>query len=1044
MHLYNFLNEDENQTNITSIIEQKDWEKLLNYIEPVNKGSSIKGFNVNGDYIPFKNASGGVSEKFKTFAKLIRTVCGNNVEKHLTGYVKKLQNVKVKSFVQQTLLPALVDPESVANKNNQTHVPNPDYYRNIAIALVYRSSAFISKMADTKTEINPKIFGQLMIDAFNNSDGGNNKENFLLSFTNIDQKMSIDAAKKTVEQTRDNGDAEEQLGEESENENYYSELQNYLDFLFENDGNISIPRSIQDFSDKLPITLKQVDAVKHAWPKQYKYWYDKYETAFDEGLKSAQDDVRDMKKKELVDPLTKKKLPGRRTLGSGGPNAWLNDFKETHPTCGKWIDDIKNDKWTIFNMGPKLLFKIFDAIEQGGKFIQSFCDGIADGIKDIKKAFRSTNSIKDFEKQIDKYIEENDFGAGLAVAKASAVVQFSDLLNLLQNGPIGTVNLKNKTFTTAMSNSQTSIEVAVQNCLASLDKYTDTEKRFEENKDVKINSQQTDTIVSSEKTDNNKQPTNSANFENDDEEMDDNYKPTLKSFIISESDDESAGEKVSDDNHANDDESSTDISQEASENKMLSELEMIKQVFDDTIDKTRLKEVHDTLQSFKGDDGEVIRNSNDEKSNFTDLDKIIELYKLLANDDLKFNLDAASLKDFLTGIKNYLDDFKEIPKIENLGIKLSDKGQKLPAMDTTGELEVKITGEEKAKELADNIQKIQDKLINDHIAKLNSFAKECTNDDWLNSYENKIGTLNQYGTELRNIVTKTYTKTPKWFDEYFGQFKTKNYMTKLYMLMSCMTSMRNQLDSMGKDANKDDSEENEDISESLIKKPTTLLRSLYIQESDEQQVNDGNNNPTQPAHNQEKFREGGKQEAVAHSINELWNRIQKIDLNSALLSTKWNADEYVKNDPENFNALSRKFAQNSTGLQITHVDTGNGIASIIRHVLDTSHDYGKKNIELLKSKKCTKLASFFSGNGASENTKRNDSDLFILFAAAHGCAKALVNAESTEKDVDTKRLGKEQKEQQPNETKPKEDASYQYPNVSKDSFLNEIYKYIRG
>lgn len=1038
MRLNEFLNEDDNtQTDdISSIISSKNWQKLFELIQPINKGSSIKGFNIGNDYIPFRNTIGAASEKFKAFVKQVRSACHNNVEHYLTKPAQHIKDKKVRYFVQQNLLPALIDPESVSKSSNKSEISDPSHYKNVAIALVYRSADFVSRMSDSHTEISPKIFSQLMVDAFNGYDGGNNKENFLLSFTNIDQKMSLDAAKKTVEQTKNNGDADEQLGKVNTDENYYETLQNSLDFIFENDTNITLPRSIHDFSEKLPVAMKQVEAVKRAWPRQYKGWYQKYEEAFNEGLKTGQDDVRDSSKKELTDPLTNKKISGRKTLGSGGPNAWLNDFKQAHPTCGNWIDSIKDDKWTIFNMGPKILFKLFDGIEAGGKFLQGFCDGIASGIKDIKKAFRSSSSVKDFNKQIDEYLEENNYGAGLAVAKASAVVQFTDLLNLLQNGPIGTVNLKERTFTTAMSNSQTSIEVAMQNCLASLDKYTDTAKRFDENKDVKINSNQTDTYVGNDiETKNTKEPEKDDDSIEDDEEENENFVPSLKSFIISEaddSDDESTGEKVDD----KDDESSTGITQSDSENQTLSELELIKQDYDNTIDKNRLKEVMEVLSSFKGEEGDVIRNKKGEESDFTNLDKIIKLYELLSSNDLKFNLNAASLKDFLGSIKNYLDEFKEIPPIENLTIKLSEKSQKLPAMDSVGELEMTTTGEEKAKALAKKIEDIQNKFISERIANVNDFAKKCENDNWLNDYDAAKKSLNEYGSNLRQTIADTYGKVPDWFDKYFAEFQTKNYLTKLYMLMSAMTNIRKQLEKMS--AN-EENEPDEEVSES-VQKSTKLIRSLYLteKEAEKPHVNDGNNDPTQKAHNQEDFRKGGKQEAVKHSINELWSKINKIDLNSALLSTKYDADVYLKNSPENFNALSRKFAQNATGLQITHVHTGNGIASIIRHVLDTSTDMGKKNVAILKQNNCTKIASLFAGDKASENTNRNDADLFLLFAAAHGCAKALMGSEQTDKDFDTKRPNKEQKQAN------QQNNSYEYPNVSKDSFLNEIYKYIRG
>lgn len=1077
MHLYDFLNEnDDTQSKIEQLINNKDWEKLFNAIKPINNGSSIKGFNIDDQYIPFKNNDGRISNEFSNFAKKIRSICNNNISP-LLQYVKKVSNDKVKNFINQTLLPALNDPDSISNKgknNNLNNIPSPEYYSDVAKALVYRSRWFVSKLADSKTQINPKDFNQLMIDAFNQGE----KENFLNSFTNIDQKMSLDAAKQVVYQTKHNGDAVEQLGGDSnENESYYENIHHNSALLVEDQ--VNLPRRLSDFSDKLPIAMKQVDAVKHAWPQQYKTWYDKYQTKFEEGLKEGQDDVRDQSKKELKDPLTGKVLPGRKTLGSGGPNAWLKDFKEKNPTCGKWIDEIKNDKWTIFNMGPKLMFKLFDAIEKGGKILQDFCDGIADGVKDIKNAFKSGTSTKIFNKQIEEFMSSGDYGSALAVAKASATVEFTQLLELLQNGPIGTVNLEDKTFSTAMSNSQTSIEVAVQNLLAALDKYTDTEKRFEENKDVKINDAQTDSVLNTDNSDNTEKKSeetkNSNDGDDDREDGDDSdnllgssFKPTLKNFVINEEtsneNDESQGEKT-DSNSDPDDESKTGITQEKSENTTLNELEMIKTNFDETIDKNRLKEVKETLEKFKGEEGDVIRNKNGEASDFTNLDKIIELYKLLSEDDLKFNLNAASLKDFLDGIKKYIEDFKEIPEIKNLAIKIDKKTTKFPAMDAEGELTTTISGEEKAAELSKKIKDQQQKLIKSKIDSINEYAKSCNDDSWLDAYEKTVKSLDGAVEILRKELETVYETVPDWFNEYFNEFKTKNYLTKLYMLMSCMTNITEQLDKHAKkeDHGPDSEENNESI------KPKILIRSLYLNENNDspERLGQGKGNPTAKEKNQEPARNGGKQEPVKHNIQELFSRLEKINIHDSFLPSDPNAEIYTSNDPKKFTDRQREFALRSTGLSIASPKDGNGIAAILRHMLSELKNQGQKNNDILKQNNCVKLAAIF-GADASQHTDRYNEDLFALLAAAWGCAKCLKkNLSTSEQNLDTKREDSnndssnqqtnddsnnqsvdQNKEQNSNnqqqEDNKQENYSGNYPNVSTDSFLNEIYKYIRG
>lgn len=1091
---------DSSQTNdidsyINDIVKSKNLEKFVKDIQrPKYSGKKPTGFFINNIFVQMIGDNGKPTKIFANISQKLRNTFGNNLKDQLQKLAPK--NERARDFIV-SLASMIANPDNTLSKgrNNDTNqVVSPQHYADIGESLVYRSSEFVSKLADSKTKVDKNVFNQLMIDAFNSTSDSGENENFLMQFTDIDQKMRLDAAKKTVEQVETNGtqesDAEQQIGENpNKEENYYINLQNSLHTSLLLEDDVKVPRSVSEFSQNAKEAAKQVDAVEKAWPRQFKHWYDQYQAKFEEGVKKGQDAMRASKdgtaEKEVVDPLTNKKLKGRKAWGTGGPNAFIRD----HEYLNKLCTDIKNDKpVTIFNLGPQMILGIFDMIEHGGKILQGIKDDFGEAFKDIKKLLKSGSS-KDFDDQIDKLIEEEQYGAAEATAQSSAVVQFSQLLYLLQNGPIGTVDLSNKTFSTAMNNSQTSIEIAMQNLLAAMDKYSDTEKRFEENKDVKINDSQTDSQIGGKSEE---KPTekDQSSEQDDDEEMDDSYKPMLKNFILTEEDnsdsDESQGDAVKKDDE---DESATGITHEDQADQTLNDMALIKQNFDDVVDKNRLKEVKEALEKFKGEEGDVIRDKDGNASDFTNLDKIIDLYRLLIEDDLKFNLDSASLKDFLDGLKKYLDDFKEIPAIENLAVKIADTDTKWPAMNTTGKLEKKTSGGTRAAELSKKIKEHQDSLVKSKIATLNSYAKDCKDDSWLNGYEKTTASLDDAVTTLRKELETVYKTLPNWFDKYFNEFKTKNYLTKLYMLMACMTGFRQQLDKMKNDedseSNQPDSEDDsqEPDSDGKIAPPSkpesvipkTLLRSLYIAENDQQQdgqVQAGNNDPTQEKHNQEKFREGGKQEPVKHNITELFNRLEKIDLNSAVLSTDPNADMYVKNDPKNFTDLQRKFALGNTGLSIAAPGKGNGIAAIIRHILEEQKNQGKKNIEILKKNNCTKLAAFFSGEGASQHTDRKDQDLFVLLAAAWGCAYCLKkNLSNAEQNLDTKREdspdnqsgqnGENQDSQNQssgdqgakntgnqqnnsNNQGSQENASVKYPDVSPDSFLNEIYKYIRG
>lgn len=1094
---------------INNIINNKNWKQfIIDIAKPSNTGGKASdGFYIKKIYVPFRNSiTGKPSEEFLSIAKKIKSACGD-IKKTLSQYSSK--NSKYQSFIDTNLIPALENPQSVTKSNNQkgnsNDIVSPSHYAKIGEALVYRSSEFVSKLADSKTKINQGTFNQLLIDAFNGkSDGGaGENENFLMQFTDIDQKMRLDAAKQTVYQVEHNGseksDGDEQLGEKpNEDESYYSNLQQLINTSALLNEGLEVPRKVSDFSQDAKTAIKQTELVEKTWPRQFKTWYDKYQASFEEGVQKGQKAVRATKdgtaEKEVEDPLTGKKLKGRKAWGTGGPNAWIRDHEYINKLCG----DIKNQKpTTIFNLGPKLILGIFDMIEHGGKILQGIKDDFGEAFKSIKKALRS-GSTKEFNKQIDQLIEEQQYGAAEATAQASAVVQFSQLLHLLQNGPIGTVDLENKTFTTAMSNSQTSIEVAMQNLLAAMDKYTETEKRFEENKDVKINANETDSVVkgSNDSSSSSTSKKESDNDKEEDEEIDDSYKPTFKHFFLIESDDndESEGEKTSNSLSDEDDESDTGITHAEQADKTLTDLELVKKNFDETVNKSRLKEVLETLEKFKGEEGDVIRDKEGNQSDFTNLDKIIELYKLLSEDDLKFNLNAASLKDFLDGLKKYLDNFKEIPAIENLAVNISENDTKWPAMDTKGQLAKETSGGSRAAELSKKIEQQQNDLIKSKIATLTNYARNCKNDTWLEGYNKTVKDLDEAVNILRSELENVYEKVPDWFDKYFQEFQNKNYTSKLYMLMACMTNIRTQLDNMSDEAEKNLPDAEESV------KPKVLVRSLYLNENENQQQQNAIKDNT-PANVDPKSGKGTTDtknknfstDEKPHSVAVLIQKAGSLKLGEYLLPEKWNDPLYTSNNPQDFTQKTQRLLSNEeVGLSIDKGASGNGMVSIVRNLLNEQNSFGKYCISVVKKAGCSKLAEMVThvGDGSSNTANR---DLLVTYAACCAIANALNNGIDSKynecKELSNKPIGKngpdkgrvfasekfdelskggegeQNQDEQPQNGNTKQGnnseqggqpaknnnqngtivkQSVQYPDVSPDSFLNEIYKYIRG
>ena len=267
------------------------------------------------------------------------------------------------------------------------------------------------------------------------------------------------------------------------------------------------------------IAAKQANAVEATWPRQFKSWYEKYKAAFDEGVKKGQDVVRKGgagDEKYVEDPLTLKKIDIRKGWGTGGPQAYIDDLAKKYPSVEKAISKINEGPLTIFNMGPRLILGLCKGLSTGGKILQQIEDDFAEGFKDIKEAFKSKGSTKEYKVQVEKSIKAGNYGEAVAEQSVVIVVDCSQLLNLMENGPIGTVDFDNSTFSTANSNDQTSLEVAVQNLIGQLSKYSDVYKKYENNKGVIINKVASDTVINKGKEEKSK-----AEDEDEEEEEED-------------------------------------------------------------------------------------------------------------------------------------------------------------------------------------------------------------------------------------------------------------------------------------------------------------------------------------------------------------------------------------------------------------------------------------------------------------------------------------------------------------------------------------------
>lgn len=1019
--------------NALNDIERKNLYNLVCNIHKTkhNTGATNTGFYIGSEFIEYNDP------KFTELSRKLIDKYGDRLKKELIDaaqkrYEKDIPNHKMaetdKVFIDSKLASYFENPRlAIKNANKQKTGKDtsgePEKYKLIGEALVYRTTAFVSKLADTTTKINENKFKQLMIDAFNDEE----EENFLYGIVDIEAKMRIDAAKKTVQQVAGNNDALNKFGadksDEVENNNdddesiadsYYAGLSAELkttNLLYESE---KVPRRVEQFSNNARIAAKQADAVEATWPRQFKSWYDQYKAKFDEGVKTGQDKVRKGGAgdgKYVPDPLTGKKIDIRKGWGTGGPQAFLDDLYVKYPSTKAAADAINSGNLTIFNMGPRLVLGLCSALSKGGKVLQQIKDDFAEGFKEIKNAFKSNGSTKDYEAQVQKSIESENYGEAVAVQSVVISINCSQLLSLMENGPIGTVDFDNNTFSTANSNSQSSLEVAVQNLIGQLSKYSDVYEKYEENKDVKINKEASDTVVSDPDEEKKKDTKEDAEEEEMEEESTKpKYRPFTQ-FLNEADDDESAA-----DGEDSEDEAGT--TQEGQLNASLEQMSAVKEMFEDNLDIPRLKEIYKVLKSFL--EGDKLENVN---GGIDSLKTIINLYDIMIQEDLKFDVKSDSIKNFVDGL-NAINEVKEIPVIKDQPINISSDIKKFPAMEFKGTPKKTVSSEENAKKLANAIKTTFTDALIKEVEDLNKFARSCENDSWFNQYQAKDNKLNELQNKLTSELEKVCGsgKIGDWYYKAVEELDTLNYLPKLYKLMAIGSCVASQLENQSGD----EIEESVEIEQPVkaIKKPGILYRSLYEADKPEDTESDDNNDGENPF------------EVVKHNIPTLEERLNSVDF-THILPPDRNHKVYQVNGVEEFNQYMRSFANNAKkGLDIVHGTNGNGIVPIARNIVSQDNEAGEMMRDHLNKSNCKKICVMFN-EGTDKN--RDHSDLYAYYATAWAIlkhSKEVFNKQ--EQKADTK--AREGLNRESN----KIEDSYQFPGVSPDSLINEIYKYIRG
>lgn len=484
----------------------KDQKRMVAFLNKINRPGQQpeKTFTYGGDgsnegkggksvSYTIDSNSNQPSDEFRQIMSKIKDGHTNTWKEEIEKCLDKLDNAKRQGYIRTFFIPKLEDPGAkVTNRSSRYsdgRVAGVSHYKKFGQAMVFYSSKCVSKLADADTKIGADKIKLIMQGCFGASPDANREDDdYLTQFMTLEPKMKIDAAKNVINSIRVAGTNDIKglkTDDEYMSDSYYSGLSYVMNMLFEADDkedkkdkntNVPCPKSIDEFSKNINTALKQAKAVAEKYPKQYKLWYEKLRSAFEEGVEDYQKKERDpeLAKNGIENPITGEiEHRNGKAWGVGGPAAFIRNHEDLKNITDKirqgtpGVEGVHG--WDIFNFGPKLILTMIDALEKGGKIYQRICDDIGAGMKQMKKSLINMKS-EDFDKLIKKYAEEDQHQEAMAVSLAGVITGIANLYRILANGKIGQINEKTATFNSENNGSETVIQTRIDDLKNSLAK----------------------------------------------------------------------------------------------------------------------------------------------------------------------------------------------------------------------------------------------------------------------------------------------------------------------------------------------------------------------------------------------------------------------------------------------------------------------------------------------------------------------------------------------------------------------------------------------
>lgn len=310
---------------------------------------------------------------------------------------------------------------------------------------------------------------------------------------------------------------------------------------------------------------------------------------------------------------------------------------------------------------------------------------------------------------------------------------------------------------------------------------------------------------------------------------------------------------------------------------------------------------------------------------------------------------------------------------------------------------------EQFKEMRESLIKEIDEsspLMTNIVGKLNDTLKAAKDDSWANTYRSMVNDFNEIAKKIFGMLYEIYKDSDggkQWVNKKQEAFKNSNFTVRIWLLVSMVKYVISQL------------------SDQIETEETEELKREQEQNASFKPVAE---NP-----------ELNEDTAEKHTINFLLKKagpvIGSVDFN-VLLPTDYKNDIYNLNKPDGYNSVEVKILQ---PFNLKKIDNTNGIYGILTHIINNKTIADAINTKASSCKKCVEYMKYLhTAKGNKENPDRN---AYCIYGMTKVICTALNGLDAKTKELDTRKPAVE-------------NESAGIPEISSDTLMNEIYKYIRG